>query len=667
MTTSSQHRTQLQMSASPNPTANGQGDLFEVQLITPGNANGWKFTAAVLEKSVPLWNGAECFIDHSWSGQSLHDLAGVIFDPTYNGGIHAKLRAAGPSGPLLQAMAREMLSDAQPKPKIGFSADILFTANDKQEVTEIVKVYSADLVFDPARGGTFIRALNQAQRQKGISTMSTDVPETPPSETPAQVVDTIREEFQTLLGVQQEKEKQRRLLEETRAQMCEYLLDAALQAAQLVPPMEAHVRKQFNKKIFEPADLTAAITDARKLTSDLATPGSYVSGPTIHAMFDTRDQLQAAVDDMLLAPRDKGAENLKVARLSGIKELYLAMTGDRDFYGAYYPERAQFQHTTATFPFLVKNALNKAMVDRWAQLGRAGYDWWQAIATTEHFDNLNAITWNIFGTISSLPSVAEGAEYTELAVGDGGETSSFTKYGGYVGITLEALDRDETRKLRAVPKELASAAIRNISSLCAAIFSANTYVGPTLADGGALFNNAATTTATGHANLTATALGATYAAWDAIALLTYNQPMLVRNETGYYGTGAKMAIEPSICLVCRTLKPAADTLFLPRWASDPYQGGGTVVPFASAHTWGGRVTPITVPEWTSATAWMSAIDPVLVPGVMIGERFGIMPEIFIAGDDQSPAVFSNDESRIKVRHFIAVGVCDFRPLGRGNV
>ena len=52
---------------------------------------------------------------------------------------------------------------------------------------------------------------------------------------------------------------------------------------------------------------------------------------------------------------------------------------------------------------------------------------------------------------------------------------------------------------------------------------------------------------------------------------------------------------------------------------------------------------------------------------MIGERFGIMPEIFVAGNETDPAVFMNDESRIKVRHFVAVGVCDFRPLHKENV
>jgi hypothetical protein len=44
-----------------------------------------------------------------------------------------------------------------------------------------------------------------------------------------------------------------------------------------------------------------------------------------------------------------------------------------------------------------------------------------------------------------------------------------------------------------------------------------------------------------------------------------------------------------------------------------------------------------------------------------------MPEIFIAGDNLSPAVFTNDESRLKVRHFLAVWVADYRPLHKSNV
>ena len=56
-----------------------------------------------------------------------------------------------------------------------------------------------------------------------------------------------------------------------------------------------------------------------------------------------------------------------------------------------------------------------------------------------------------------------------------------------------------------------------------------------------------------------------------------------------------------------------------------------------------------------------------MPGIIVGERFGIRPEIFIAGNELSPAVFMNDEHRIKVRHFIAILVQDFRPLHKSNV
>ncbi len=141
----------------------------------------------------------------------------------------------------------------------------------------------------------------------------------------------------------------------------------------------------------------------------------------------------------------------------------------------------------------------------------------------------------------------------------------------------------------------------------------------------------------------------------------YNQPMLVANETGYYGTGKKMALEPKFCLVPRALRGAANDLFLSRDIP------GASVALTTGKEWYGRSIPVTVPEWTDATDWAAVADPRLMPGIMIGERFGLVPEIFIAGNETDPAVFMNDESRIKVRHLVAVGVCDFRPLHKENV
>ena len=97
--------------------------------------------------------------------------------------------------------------------------------------------------------------------------------------------------------------------------------------------------------------------------------------------------------------------------------MYLTLTGDYDLHGGYYPDRAQLA-TTADFTGLVKNAMNKIVVNTWEELGRAGYDWWQRMVTVEHFNTLHNVTGTLVGTVGTLPTVAEGAEYTELAVGD---------------------------------------------------------------------------------------------------------------------------------------------------------------------------------------------------------------------------------------------------------
>jgi hypothetical protein len=53
------------------------------------------------------------------------------------------------------------------------------------------------------------------------------------------------------------------------------------------------------------------------------------------------------------------------------------------------------------------------------------------------------------GVVGELPTVAEGAAYTELTWDDKYESSTFVKKGGYLGITIEAIDKDDTARLRA--------------------------------------------------------------------------------------------------------------------------------------------------------------------------------------------------------------------------
>lgn len=653
----------------------GPGE-FEILAITAGEGNGWNFSEQVLVDSLSLWNGADCFVDHGgwWGGRSVRDLGGVCYDPEWDAaamGVRVKLRACGPSGALVDAVGREMIDESDHKPDVGFSADVMFTATGS-DVVQILRVYSLDLVYDPARGGAFVRALNSvAGNRRGEGTMDgkqtvpangAPVP-APAAGTQSALAEQLNrdaEAVRTLLAVQEERDRmaiEADAARAVRAQMCVYLLESGLGAARLPAPAAERVRKQFTGKVFEPQELTEAIDDARKLVSELV-GGAVVSGPgAVRAMFSSEDQLQAAVDDLLEAPRDKNMVGAKVHRLSGIRELYHMLTGDYDYHGGYYAERVRLA-TTNDFTGLVKNALNKIVVNQWNDLGRAGYRWWESIVAQEDFTSLQSITGTLVGTVGTLPSVAEQGEYTELVVGDSPETATFTKYGGYIPLTLELIDRDETRKLKAYPKELAKAGIRRLSSLVAAIFTDNSAVGPTLADTGALFNATAVTTVGGHANLLTTALAA--AEWEVVSRAVYNQPLLIKQATGYYGTGPKMALDPKYLLVPRALRLTGMRILYPSW------DGADNKHYENMQQ-GNMGDVITVPEWTDATDWAAACDPALSPAIFVGYRFGRQPEVFIAGDSQSPAVFMNDEHRLKVRFFLAVWVNDFRPLHKSNV
>lgn len=641
---------------------------FEVLAITAGVGNGWEFTEAALRESLVLWDGVEVFVDHRWGSRSLRDLAGVLHEPAWDAesqGIRCKLRAVGPSAALLEELGRQLLKESDgKKPRVGFSADVLFTSQGRK-VEKILRVLSVDLVYNPARGGAFLRALNSVNPLLGEGKMegSEEVKgegTQPKVEGVAAQLQKDAEQIRTFLDVQAE---QQRLAQEAeaaravRAQMCGYLLDSALAAARLPGPVTERVRKQFAGKVFDAGELTTAIDDARRLVSEL-TAASVAQGPgRISGMWSGEDRLQMAVDDLFGLPREKGQENTQVERLSGIRELYLGLTGDVNLHGGYYADRALFA-TTADFTGLVKNALNKLVANQWAVLGKAGYDWWQDIVTVEHCTTLNDITGILVGTVGDLPSVSEGAAYTELAIGDSPEVGTFTKYGGYIPLTLELIDRDETRKLREYPRQLANAGIRKVSSLVAAVFTANSGVGPTLADTGALFNATAVTTAGGHANLLTTALSASE--WEVVSTAVYNQPMLIKNASGYYGTGSKQAINPRYLLVPRNLELTAMKILYPTLenAANIY----------SENLQKGKPGDVkTVPEWTDANNWAAVCDPRVAPGIVVGERFGLMPEIFIAGNETQGAVFTNDEHRMKVRHFLSVFVVDFRPLHKSNV
>ena len=435
--------------------------------------------------------------------------------------------------------------------------------------------------------------------------------------------------------------------EETRRQLCAALMENSLAAARLPESVNSRLRRQFGGRIFEAEELNNAVQDARQLISDLSAAAIVQGGGRISEMYTPEDQISAALHDLMGVKRPTVLENLHTAKLSGIREFYTRMTGDIDFSGGYYGERAQFA-VSANLPGLLKNVMNKLILARWEELGRSGYRWWEPIVQVEHFNSLQEITGVLVGEVNVLPAVNEGAAYTELSVSDSSETGTWGKYGGYVGLTLEMFERDETHKLRQYPNKLASAALRRISALVGGIFTANSGVGPAMTDSYNVFE------AAHHANLGTTALSS--AAWEAAGQAIYNQPLVTANGN----TAAKQAIDAKYLLVPRGLRLTGMQLLYPSFSHESSI-------FSENMQQGQMGDVITVPEFSDANDWAAVADPRLAPGIILGERFGVLPEIIIADGDTNGALFSNDEIRMKVRHWVSVFVADHRPLYKANV
>lgn len=629
-TTTVQHRQRFSASG-----RQAQDGTIEIIAISAGSGNGWEFSAEVLQTSLGLWDGVESYIDHTWQARSVRDLAGICSNPRWEEerqGIQLTLSPLGPSAEVLRQTAQETLQPHAPSPHIGFSADLIFSAAG-QHVMRIEKVLSVDLVVNPARGGSFIHEVQPSAPAETIPTHQTLQEEEPKMNPTNEKHAAAAEEAAPTA--------------EKTTQLCTSLLDASLAAARLPAAAEKGLRERFAAQVFEPAALQQAIRETSEMVSDLSGGAAIQGAGRITEMASPEDQVNAALHDLLGAGRPQGLEKLQTARLSGIRELYLMMTGDSGFSGGYHRERAQFA-ASSDLPGLLKNAMNKLIIDQWQELGRSGYRWWEPVVQVEHFNSLQEITGVLVGEVTVLPSVDEGAAYTELAVKDSSETGTWGKYGGYVGLTLEMFERDETHKLRQYPRKLASAALRRISALVGGIFTANSGIGPLMADTYNVFE------AAHHANLGTAALSA--AAWEAAGKAVYNQPMAV----GSGGTAPKLALDARYLLVPRDLRLTAMNLLYPSFAHESNI-------FSENMQKGQMGDVITCPEFSDAADWAAVADPRLAPGIILGERFGVLPEIIIADGETSGALFTNDEMRMKVRHWVSVFVADYRPLYKANV
>jgi hypothetical protein len=597
---------------------------------------------SALESAVQkgLFDGKAVFVDHSgfFDHPSVKNLAGVTLSSQWNAADQAvegtiSFYDVSPIPQLLD----QLLGDPQP-PDIGLS--IVFYPKgalpsprrsstnapplpggegNVRRIVEILHVESVDLVFEPAADGRILQALSSFNQQPiGEITPMTASPEL----TTNHQEPTTNDSMQSWLP----------------AMAC-IAASSIILGSGLPGASQDRLR---SRQYANPADVHTAIEEERRYLAALAASnvvqigGQAPRGANIQVGMDGVERLTLALEALVSGSLPPSG----VAPLSGIREAYVLLSGDYEMTGLFHSDRIQFAAvTSATMANIVANVLNKVLINQFQEYPR----WWEKIVTIQDFSTLQAVKWITLGGVGELPTVAEGASYTELTWDDMAESSTFVKKGGYLGLTLEAIDKDETRKLQAAPRALAQAAWLTLSKAISAIFTDNSGVGPTLGnDSTALFD-------AGHSNLGTTALS--IAEWAVVRAAMRKQTELNSSER----LGG--LIVPKYLLVPPDLEikvMASEFDYSYAVANAPAAPANVLT---EGNTFNERLNlardrVIVVDLWTDANNWAAVADPRLYPSIGLGFRYGRTPEVFSVASPTAGLMFTNDTitNNIKKKH-----------------
>jgi len=594
----------------------------------------WSIPPQVLEAATPLFESIACYLDHpdefglfgERQSPKVRNLVGVTHSVYYDPVLQAicgtiRLYDTEPGSPavFVRTVIDQVLADkaaGRETPPIGLSAVFYHTLSEEEEggtisTQAIHHVESVDFVYSPGARG-YVRAALTPQ------------PATPAERTPMDENGTLQP-----------------------PQVPENV--PTLDLSSLQQEM-ATMRTQIATATSTVAALSAQMAEREQAQTiqGMGTPPRAA----LHLGRTGIEQVQTAVEAMLAGVRPADG----IQPLTGLRELYHILSGDYEMSGVFQRDRVYLANVTAsTMAQMVANVLNKRVMIEFAQYPQ----WWTPIVTMEDFNSLQQIRWITLGGVGELPTVAEGAAYTELTWNDIAQRDTFVKKGGYLGLTIEAIDKDDTRRLAAAPRALAQAAWLTLSKAISNIFTQSSGVGPDI------YYNDSSTRALFHSsnsNLGTTALS--WTTWQAVRIAMRSQAETNSSEP----LGALTA--PRYLLVPNELEMTALQILGTEGIPGSADYGDNPEAAGDAHDArmrAARERVIVIDMWTNANNWAAVADPRLWPSIGLGFRYGRQPEVFSVADPTAGLMFSNDTMPVKVRFFYATGPVDWRGLYKSNI
>ena len=615
----------------------------EVTIIRPCRShNGLTYTPRVLREAVNLFEGAAAFADHPDAldetragGRSIRDLVGSYHTARYEEGhgIRAVLRFL-PSAAWAHRVVAEVIRDraaGASTPPVGISADLMVLKQPSgktnghrpgYDVLKIEAVNSCDIVFRPSAGGSFDRLLEAISAQEEEPLPPTDTEQTD------QAVD-AREPARAL-------EAELAAVRAARVALCGDLLAGRLAASGLPAPAQDRVRARFASRLYEATELDAEITSTRDMLGALAAGGTVRGMGHARAQVgrSPRDNISLALERLFGLPLPDSASD--VPRLSGIREAYIALTGDPEFTGRTNWERSLVREadevTNAIMASVVGNVMNKKLVADYK--GQA--KWWAPLVSVVDLRDLKLQTRILLNDFESLADVAENGPYVNIPWGDTAETYSPKKVGSLVYVTMEMIINDDVRSVVRIPTKLAKAAVATINEYLSALWTAQAGTGPDMADTFPVFD------ATHGSNL------------GTGALTNLTLAAAITNVRKHANSAAqRIGISPKFLLIPAELEWAAAALV-----------NSTLAPGTAnndVNALQGIVRPIVVPQFTDADNWYLHPAPAEAETVEIGFLNGRQePELLVQDTPNVGTVFTNDAITWKVRWIFGAAWLDWR-------
>lgn len=690
------------------------GWQWRMKVVRQGvSHNGYRYTTEVLQEAATLYEGVHAHDGHRdnatrnaspmstvvgfWSNPSIDsdgDLAADLTVMESASWLRSQLIAAHESGrPGLVGVSHDVSARVVPVREST-------SGRGYNDVRQITRVHSADVVADPSAGGRMERLIASKQRDKegrnmwtaarlakllGITEAEAQLIIDKGDEAIAEAIDSYEPpkpaepitEADPAPAAKPETTPDappepaapaafgNESVVEAGSTLASIVLNTALTEANLPTGAADEIRKQFAEGTFTAADVDARIGETQRVLSAvgaIAPAGDLTGqGPAVQVTADEYDRkvnvLEATLSQGRYAVKDK--DGAPVAGYRSLREAYYDFTGrhdqDRSLGGRSIGEW-MFAESLRTVPVEQASAQlrESVLTSTWASaMGETMHriliqeysldplqSWKRLVSQNSPMSDFKTHRRERIGGFDVLPTVAENAAYAALTTPSDEEgTFALQKYGGLETVTMEAFANDDIGAIARVPRNMGRAAavtLYNAVWITTIEGNANTTY-----DATALFDAAHNNTAAG------TAL-------DEATVDARRQAMVLQQRQGE--TSGFIGIDPRFLVVPTAQKLTADKL-----TKSVEAVGASNNEFNTASVY----EVIEVPLFADANDYYLMASPSSVPMIEMGWFQGRQdPEILVQDGPTIGSVFTNDRVTYKIRHIWTLLVLDHRGFQR---